>query len=63
MTALDYLPVKLRVSPVYKISADFLPAGFSEQIAVYFPDFLRGWGIFSPNTSSSASYIGEFSTN
>jgi hypothetical protein len=39
------------MNPCTDYSADFLPYRFSEFPSVYFRDFLRRWGIFSPNTS------------
>ncbi len=55
-TALDYLPVKLRVSPVYKISADFLPAGLANKLPYISQIFYVGGG-FSRPTLHPAHHI------
>ena len=56
LSALDYLPVKLRVSPVYKISADFLPAGFANN-SPYISQIFYVGGEFSRPTLHPAHHI------
>jgi len=61
-TALDSLLVRLRVSPVYKFSADFLPAGSANNLPYISQIFYVGGG-FSRPILHPAHHIGEFSTN